>query len=533
ETQFETPAGMIMVTDALIFASRERAHQIGTDAPHALVRVVEVTKGTVAMEVEFAPRPEYGIVHPRLRLIDGGLSCLGGASALCLSSPPPTTMIDGTASWHLDLRAGERICFALHHGVTGRELPATMKAKEIAKRLADTVGAWESWSELHQSYEGPWKELVHQSGRVLKGLTYQPTGAIVAAPTTSLPEEVGGSRNWDYRYAWIRDASMTMNALWIAACPDEAHRFLHWIIGAAGTSLHQEHGLQIMYGVGGEHDLSERELPHLQGWGQSRPVRVGNGAWRQHQADIYGELLDAVYRLRDQLGTPDDMTVAFLAEVVDAAVGAWKEPDQGIWEIRGEPQHFLHSKLMCWVALDRGIKLFEGHGDVERLAAWALAREEIRAAVEQQGWSEERGAYTQAFGSTALDASALMLSITGFLAPDDPRMLATIELVADELSAPCGLIHRYRSDDGVGGGEATFALCTYWLVECLALAGQLERAGELFERITAYANDVGLLSEEVDPLGGELLGNFPQAFSHVGLVNAAWAIAVAGAARSD
>ncbi|CAN5699987.1 glycoside hydrolase family 15 protein [soil metagenome] len=527
ETQFETPGGMVMVTDALIFATRERAHQIGTDAPHVLVRLIEVSKGSATLEVEFAPRPEYGLVHPQLRVIDGGLSCHGGASALCLSGPEPTTVIDGTAAWNLDLEAGDGVAFALHHGVSWEELPLPVKAKKIGQRLADTIGAWESWSELHQSYEGPWKELVHHSGRVLKGLTYQPTGAIVAAPTTSLPEEVGGTRNWDYRYAWIRDASMTMNALWVAACPDEAHRFLEWIIRSAGTSLHQEHGLQIMYGVGGEHDLSERELPHLQGWGQSRPVRVGNGAWDQHQADIYGELLDAVYRLREQIGALDATTTTFLVRVIDAAATAWHEPDQGIWGIRGEPQHFLYSKLMCWVALDRGIKLFEGGDDVEHLAAWTLDREEVRAAIEQQGWNDRRGAYTQAFGSDQLDASALMLSIVGFLAPDDRRMLSTIELVATELSAPCGLIHRYASDDGVEGSEATFALCTYWLVECLALAGQVERASELFERVTAYANDVGLLSEEVDPIGGELLGNFPQAFSHVGLVNAAWAISVA------
>ncbi len=527
ETQFETPGGMVMVTDALIFANKERAHQIGTGAPHVLVRLVEVTTGTVALEVEFAPRPEYGLVHPRLQVIDGGMSCIGGASALCLSGPEPATVVDGTASWWLDLEAGDRVAFALAYGVGWEALPEPVKAREIGRRLADTVGAWESWSELHQSYEGPWKDLVHHSGRVLKGLTYQPTGAIVAAPTTSLPEDVGGTRNWDYRYAWIRDASMTMNALWVAACPDEAHRFLEWIIRTAGTSLHQEHGLQIMYGVGGEHDLSERELPHLAGWGQSRPVRVGNEAWRQNQSDIYGELLDAVYRLRDQIGVLDEATTTFLVEVIDAAASAWKDPDQGIWEVRGEPQHFLYSKLMCWVALDRGIKVFEDGGDVEHLAAWALARAEIRAAIEHQGWNEGRGAYTQAFGSTVLDASALMLSITGFLAPDDPRMRSTLELVAVELSAPCGLIHRYIGEDGVEGREATFVLCTYWLVECLALDGDVERASEMFERVTAYVNDVGLLSEEVDPIAGELLGNFPQAFSHVGLVNAAWAIALA------
>ncbi len=527
ETQFETPEAMVMVTDALVFAAKERAHQVGTDAPHVLVRVIEVTKGRTTLDVEFAPRPEYGLVHPRLHAVDGGLLCLGGAEVLCLSGPEATTVAAGTATWTLALAEGDRVAFALQHGVTWRPYPEPSKPRDIEKRLGDTLKAWESWSELHQSYDGPWRDLVHQSGRVLKGLTYQPTGAIVAAPTTSLPEEVGGSRNWDYRYAWIRDASMTMTALWVAACPDEAQRFLDWIIRTAGTSISQDHGLQIMYGVGGEHDLSERELPHLKGWRASTPVRVGNGAWNQHQTDIYGELLDAVYRLRDQIGKMDAATRGFLEGVADAAAAAWHQPDQGIWEMRGEPQHFLYSKLMCWVALDRAIALFEHQTEVDHVAAWALAREEVRAAILAQGWSDRVGAYTQAFGSETLDASALMLAITGFLPADDPRMLATIECVAMDLAAPCGLIRRYVDDDGVGGQEATFVLCTYWLVECLALAGQVDRASELFERVSAYANDVGLLSEEVDPIGGDLLGNFPQAFSHVGLVNAAWAISQA------
>ncbi len=527
ETQFETPDGMVMVTVALIFASKERAHQIGLDAPHILVRVIEVTQGEVVMDVELAPRPEYGLVHPRLQPIPGGLLCLGGAELLCLSGPEPDGVADGIATWRLPLRAGDTTAFALHHGVSWQAAPEPIKAKDIEKRLADTRKAWESWSELHQRYQGPWRELVHQSGRVLKGLTYQPTGAIVAAPTTSLPEEVGGSRNWDYRYAWIRDASLTMNALWIAACPDEAQRFLEWIFRTAGTSLRKEHGLQIMYGVGGEHDLSERELPHLDGWRESRPVRVGNGAWDQHQSDIYGELFDAVYRLREQVGEIDEPIRIFLEDVADAASSAWGQPDQGIWEMRGEPQHFVYSKLMCWVALDRAIRLFDGVSDSERVARWSVVRAEVRESILHRGWNEGVGSYTQAFDSDELDASVLMLAITGFLSATDPRMLATIECVAVGLAAPCGLLRRYTGADGVGGTESTFALCTYWLVECLALAGEVDRATQLFERVTAYANDVGLLSEEVDPIEGELLANFPQAFSHVGLVNAAWAISLA------
>jgi GH15 family glucan-1,4-alpha-glucosidase len=528
ETQFETPDGMVMVTDALVFARKERGHQIGDEAPHVLVRVIEATKGRARIDVEFAPRPEYGLVQPRLQAVEGGLVALGGADASCLSCPQPTTIHQGTATWALAMRSGDRVSFSLAYARTWDVTPEPMSTKDIDRHLADTLAGWESWSELHQSYEGPWKKLVHQSGRVLRGLTYQPTGAIVAAPTTSLPEEVGGTRNWDYRYAWIRDASLTMNALWVAACPEEAGRFLAWIVRTAGTSLHQEHGLQIMYGVGGEHDLSERELVHLRGWRDSAPVRVGNGAWYQHQADIYGELLDAVYRLRDQIGELDPATVDFLAGVADAAASIWNHPDQGIWEIRGEPQDFLYSKLMCWVALDRTIRLLGEALDAERIGGWSLVREEIRSTILHQGWNDKVGAYTQALGSEVLDASALMLAITGFLPATDPRMLATIERLAVALAAPCGLIHRYVDDDGMGGKEAAFVLCTYWLVECLALAGQVPRAAELFDRVTAYANDVGLLSEEVDPIAGELLGNFPQAFSHVGLVNAAWAISQAG-----
>jgi len=524
ETQFATADGMVMVTDALVFESGERGHEIGANAPHALVRVAEVTEGTVELEAEYRPRPEYGLVSPRLEMIDGVVVSHGGADVLCVAGPVPTELPGTSARWRLMLRKGERVAFALRHGQRWEPLPGPWSEKEIVRCLADTVAGWESWSVLHQRYRGPAEELVHISGRVLRGLTYQPTGAIIAAPTTSLPEKAGGTRNWDYRYCWLRDASFTLDALWVAACPDEAGRFVQWIIDTAGTSLHQESGLQIMYGVGGEHDLTERELPHLAGWRGSRPVRVGNAAWDQTQIDIYGELLDAVVRLKDQIGPLPETACQFLADVADAAAASWGRPDAGIWEARGEQRQHLYSKLMCWVALDRALLLAEWIGRGDKAAYWAASREEVRTAILDHGWSERAGSFTQSFGDDTLDSSALMMVITGFLPMEDPRMLATVEKIADELSAPCGLLYRFSGDDDPQGGEGVFVICTYWLVQCLVAAGQSDRAMELFERATAYTNDLGLHSEEADPATGELMGNFPQAFSHVGLVNAAWAL---------
>jgi GH15 family glucan-1,4-alpha-glucosidase len=366
-------------------------------------------------------------------------------------------------------------------------------------------------------------------------LSYQPSGAIVAAGTTSLPEGVGGERNWDYRYAWVRDASFTMEALWVAACPDEAEDFFAFMTTAGAGGVGPEESLQIMFGVGGEHDLSERSLPHLRGWRNSRPVRVGNGAWNQQQVDVYGELLGAAARLSDQIPGLDEETRRFLGACADTAAVRWHDRDQGIWEVRGEPQHFLYSKVMCWVALDRAIALAPQLRCEHRVDEWQKVREEIADAVLQQGWSEEAGAFTQYFGSTALDASNLMLPIVGFLPADDPRMLSTIDAIAERLTDDRGLVYRYRTEegvDGLAGEEGTFLLCTFWLAQALALAGQVQRAREVFERAASFVTDLGLLSEEVDPQTGELLGNIPQAFSHIGLVNAAWAIDQAERARS-
>jgi alpha,alpha-trehalase len=441
-----------------------------------------------------------------------------------LSTPVSLDVRGGTAGARIRLAAGQSAVFALGHGQMAGPPLAPWTADQITTRLDATVEAWRSWSAIHQNYEGPWQDLVHHSGRVLQALTFEPTGAIVAAATTSLPEAVGGNRNWDYRYAWVRDASLTMDALWVAACPDEANKFFVFLADAAASQLQQGMDLQIMFGVGGERDLSERDLRHLAGWRGSRPVRVGNDAWGQRQLDVYGELLGAAQRLIDQLGQLDPVTQRFLAAAADAAASRWRGKDQGIWEIRGAPRDFLYSKLMCWVALDRAIALAGCLGAEDRVDRWAAARDEIRAAIIERGWSERAGAFTQAFGSDDLDACALMLAITGFLPADDPRMQATVHAIADRLTDERGLVYRYRSRDGLPGEEGTFLLCTFWLAQAQALADDVQAATATFGRAVAAINDVGLLAEEVDPRSGEMIGNFPQAFSHVGLINAAWAI---------
>ena len=527
ETTFRTATGEAVLTDALAVGRDDRGHHLGAGSPGLLLRRLDCTAGELDVVVSYAPRPEYALITPILERIPGGLAARGGATRLVLSGPVDRLRVEAaSATTRLHLVVGETVSFAVEHGQLSGPPLAAREPSEITSWLDDTKVAWRSWSAIHQSYDGPWRDLVHGSGRVLQALTYYPTGAIVAAPTTSLPESVGGGRNWDYRYTWVRDASLTMSALWVAACPDEANRFFSFL-GDAGTSqLSRGLDLQIMFGVGGERDLSEHELPHLAGWRASQPVRVGNAAWTQRQLDVYGELLGAAHRLVDQLAELDPVTQRFLVAAADMAVARWKEKDQGIWEIRGEPRHFLYSKLMCWAAAECAISLARPLGAEHRVPEWTAAREEIRAAILEHGWSDRAGAFTQAFGRDDLDASSLMLAITGFLPADDPRMTATIDATAARLTDERGLVYRYLAHDGLPGSEGTFLLCTFWLAQAQALAGQVDQAAATFERAAAAANDVGLLAEEVDS-GGEMIGNFPQAFSHIGLVNAAWAISQA------
>jgi len=528
ETTFHPPMGSAVLVDAMAMGRNERGHELGVDSPGIVLRSVSCQSGTVEIELEYAPRLEYGLIFPRLRPIQGGILARGGADVLGLSSPIELHIEGSIARARFTLQAGEQASFALQHRASWDKAPQVYSQAMITDYLHDTIVGWRTWSELHQRYAGPWRDLVHHSGRVLQALMFRPTGAIVAAPTTSLPESIGGERNWDYRYTWIRDASLTLEALWVSACPDEAHWFFSWMAGAVATQIRHGADLQIMFGVGGEHDLSERSLTHLAGWRASRPVRIGNGAWDQRQLDVYGELLGAARRLRDQLSELDGDTRTFLVEVADAAAARWRERDQGIWEVRGDPQDFLYSKLMCWVALDCGVELADLLHAHDRVDVWTETREQIRDAILTRGWSEQAGAFTQAFGSDELDASVLMMPVVGFLPATDTRVRATIDAIAERLTDAHGLVYRYRASDGLAGEEGTFLLCTFWLAQAQALAGEVERARTTFEQAIAYANDVGLLAEEVDPASGELLGNFPQAFSHIGLVNAAWVISQAG-----
>jgi alpha,alpha-trehalase len=522
-TTFETASGTVELTDALAMGEGVRGHDLGVGSPRVLLRRAVCTRGAVEFDVDFTPRFEYGLTRPGLAPVNGGLVARGGPATLRLSTTIPLDVAGACARGRIVLSEGQAVGFAVEHASSWSSVPSSWSPRRIADRLDDTVAAWRSWEAEHQHYDGPYADLVRHSGRVLQGLTYQPTGAIVAAPTTSLPELVGGERNWDYRFAWVRDASLTLDALWVAACPDEARSFLTFLTTVAST-FHESGQLQIMFGICGERDLAERTLERLEGWRGSRPVRVGNGAWRQRQLDVYGELLTAAHRLRDQLGELDDLDRRFLIGLADAAAASWQQTDQGIWEIRGEPRHYLHSKLMCWVALDRAVDLAPLLRANGKVGAWEKTREEIRAAILEAGWNGDVGAFTQVLGGSELDASSLLISSVGFLQPNDPRVLATIEATERELTDTHGLVYRYLGDDGLPGEEGTFLLCTFWLAEALARAGQVVRAREVFDRAAAYLNDVGLLAEEVDPSSGELLGNFPQAFSHIGLINAAWAI---------
>jgi alpha,alpha-trehalase len=526
ETTFMTETGAVRVTDAMAFAPGQRGHDLGLEVPHELLRTVEGVAGRVEMAMELAPRPEYGLVRPLFRETEEGGRTFGGPNPVVISAGVPVTVEGSKMTASFTVGEGERVGFAMRWVPPEAPMaPAPTPAHRVAERIEDTVAGWRSWEREHDIYDGPHREFVRVSSRILKGLTYRPTGAIVAAPTSSLPETVGGERNWDYRYAWIRDASLTLEALYIGTCSDEAENFVSFMTSSAGGRA-AERSLQIMYGIAGEHDLSERELPHLRGWRDSAPVRVGNGAWGQTQLDVYGELLNSLWLYRERLGDLHPEIQHFVADLADTAARRWKETDAGMWEMRGEPRHHLSSKVMCWTALDRAIKLAPKLGTHAHVEAWAEERDRIREAVLQRGWSEKRGAFAQSFDSDELDAAQLLMPLVGFLPATDPRMKSTIDAIADELTED-GLVLRYRNEeglnaDGLSGEEGTFVICSFWLVSCLAQAGELERAEKLFDDLVGYANDLGLLAEEIDTKNGELLGNFPQAFSHIGLITAAW-----------
>lgn len=519
ETTFRTAGGAVRLTDALALGAGERGHEIGLASPHRMLRLVEGLEGEVELRVELVPRPEYGLVVPRIEPREHGLETVGGTDALTLVSDAGFDIAEGRATSELRVRGGDRHGFALQHHAAMR--PGPLDEAPVQQQLAETVESWRSWSDMHGGYDGPYRDEVMRSSLVLQGLTYQPSGAVVAAPTTSLPEMIGGEANWDYRFAWLRDASMTLKALWVGACPDEAARYFDWMARAVAPGRDSAH-VQIMFGVEGERDLDEHELPHLAGFRDSRPVRIGNGAWRQRQLDVLGEVLEAAWILRDRLGDLDPLTASFLTDLADEAARSWRQEDSGIWEGREGERHYTTSKLFCWVALDRAVELAPRLGAQDRVAYWTRERDAVRRTLLDRGWSERAGAFSGAFGSHHLDAGVLLMPLVGLLPADDRRMRATIDAVERELSHD-GRVQRWTGS----GTEGAFVICSYWLVRCRALLGEVERATELFEAVTAHANDLGLLAEEVDIQDGELLGNFPQALSHIGLINAAWEIAQA------
>jgi GH15 family glucan-1,4-alpha-glucosidase len=527
ETTFTTPSGAVRLTDVMAFAEGQRGHELGRGAPHEVLRTVQGLEGEVELAMELAPRPEYGLVRPLFRMEQRGGRTFGGPNQIAVSAGVPVAVEDSTMRARFTVRAGDVVGFGLHGAAVDAERPMACDPARVPARIEDTVEGWRSWEAEHDIYEGPHREVVRLSARVLKGLTFRPSGAIVAAPTTSLPEGVGGERNWDYRYSWIRDSSLTLEALYIGACSDEADEFVSFMTSSAGGRA-GEGSLQIMYGIRGEHDLSERTLRHLRGWRDSRPVRVGNGAWDQVQLDVYGELLNSLHLYRERLGDLHPEIQAFVADLADTAARRWRETDAGMWEMRGEPRHHLSSKVLCWTALDRAVKLAPALGANAKVESWAAERDRIRDAVVERGWSEAKQAFAQSFDSDELDAAQLLMPMLGFLPATDSRMRSTIDAIARELTED-GLVLRYRNAegpnaDGLEGEEGTFVICSFWLVSALAQAGELEEAERRFDQLVGYANDLGLLAEEIDTATGEQLGNFPQAFSHIGLITAAYEI---------
>ncbi len=516
-TRFTTGEGSVTITDALALRPGARGHDLGLGSPRTLIRRVEGVSGRLRIRVEVAPRLEYGLTQARWRRAAERWVVRAGPVTLVLVADPSAPALapdDGTLSGEVEVSAGETFELRLGYAPT-YAADGTKAGGPPVGDLDDTLASWQSWQALHRGYQGRYADQVRRSALVLQALTYAPSGAVIAAATTSLPEAVGGGDNWDYRFAWIRDLSLTLQALWVSACPDEADRFFRWLANAIGQQ--GDEPLQIMFGVEGERDLTERELRHLGGYRGSLPVRVGNDAWRQRQLDVLGEVLFAAHLLRDQLGKLDADLQEFLAGLADQAAEQWQQPDAGMWEARDADRHYVSSKVMCWVALDRALQLADGLGDFARRERWDAARAEIRRSVLEQGWNESAGAYTGAFGSDHLDASVLLMPLVGFLPADDERMLRTIHAVRDSLGDGA-LVRRWAGD------SHAFLICSYWLVECLALAGEIELAQADFDSISACRNDLGLLAEEVDTATGEQIGNFPQAFSHVGLINAAWRI---------
>jgi GH15 family glucan-1,4-alpha-glucosidase len=509
ETEFETAEGSIVLIDFMT----------PRDGKPDLVRLVAGRSGKVSVRMELALRFDYGSVVPWVESTATGISAIAGPDMVSLRTPAALHGEEFTTVAEFDVAAGEEVPFDLTWYPSNRYEPSTLDARAA---LLETDEWWQSWSS-RCTYEGKWREAVLRSLITLKALTFEPTGGIVAAPTTSLPEKLGGVRNWDYRYCWVRDASLTLDSLLNAGYVDEARSWREWLLRAVAGNPGE---LNIAYGLRGERRLTELELPWLAGYENSRPVRIGNAAYHQFQLDIYGEIAATLFQCRkagmEAIGSRKGVVQALLRFLETA----WERPDEGIWEVRGPRRHFTHSKMMAWVALDRAVHSIE-NGWLPDNPNWAVLRDRIHAQVCERGFDPELNSFVQFYGSKYLDSSLLMMPLVGFLPASDPRVKGTVEAIEKHLMSSDGFVNRYTTDpkiDGLPEGEAAFLPCTFWLADNYVLQGREQEGEELFERLLSVRNDVGLLAEEFDPVSKRLLGNFPQAFCHVGLVNTAFGL---------
>jgi GH15 family glucan-1,4-alpha-glucosidase len=510
ETEFDTPEGSVRITDFMPIRGKT------VD----LIRIVEGLHGHVPMQMHLTIRFDYGSTIPWVRDIRGALVAIAGPDALALRTPIEAHGVGHSTTAEFTVRRGQKVPFVLAWYPSHEQVPRPVNATESLNR---TTSWWRDWTKK-SGYGGAWRDAVQRSVITLKALTYAPTGGIVAAPTTSLPEWLGSVRNWDYRFCWLRDATFTLLALIHAGYEDEAKAWRAWLLRAVAG---EPSDLQIMYGPAGERRLTEWEVPWLPGYEGSKPVRIGNAASEQFQLDVYGEVTDALYQSRESALAGGETPAWDLAlKVLEFLEDGWRQPDDGIWEVRGARQHFTHAKVMAWVAFDRAVKIVEEYGgpDEAHLATrWAAIRDEIHSEVCAKAYDADRKTFVQSYGSSKLDAAELMMPLVGFLPPTDERVQGTVAAIQRELTTD-GFVARYSTDgqvDGLPPGEGAFLPCTFWLADNLALMGRVDEARALFERLLELTNDVGLLAEEYDPVGKRQLGNFPQAFTHVSLVNAA------------